>query len=128
MKNFPLLFENSINYLHLRSVFKNDCLFIVYLVPKIARVAQLVEQLICNQQVGGSNPSSGSKIVFLSGQRPCEEIGEIVKWPTTTDCKSVLLRVQRFESFSPHLIFLNGRRLDLVLNGSGDEWQKRLPL
>ncbi len=26
-----------------------------------AGVAQLVEQLICNQQVGGSNPSAGSK-------------------------------------------------------------------
>ena len=25
-----------------------------------AGVAQLVEQLICNQQVGGSNPSAGS--------------------------------------------------------------------
>ena len=26
----------------------------------IAAIAQLVEQLICNQQVGGSNPSGGS--------------------------------------------------------------------
>ena len=28
----------------------------------LARLAQSVEQLICNQQVGGSNPSAGSKI------------------------------------------------------------------
>ena len=37
-----------------------------------AGVAQLVEQLICNQQVGGSNPSTSSKKVhmgeFQSGQ------------------------------------------------------------
>ena len=28
--------------------------------PVLAGVAQLVEQLICNQQVGGSNPSTSS--------------------------------------------------------------------
>ena len=28
-----------------------------------ARIAQLAEQLICNQQVDGSNPSAGSKII-----------------------------------------------------------------
>ena len=36
-----------------------------------AGVAQLVEQLICNQQVGGSNPSTSSKLnmgEFQSGQ------------------------------------------------------------
>ena len=46
--------------------------------PSQAGVAQLVEQLICNQQVGGSNPSTSSTIknfiardmgVFPSGQR-----------------------------------------------------------
>ena len=36
--------------------------------PHIAGVAQLAEQLICNQQVGGSIPSSSSntKIIHLS--------------------------------------------------------------
>ena len=29
---------------------------------KLAGVAQPVEQLICNQQVGGSNPSTSSKL------------------------------------------------------------------
>ncbi len=29
-----------------------------------ATVAQLVEQLICNHQVGGSNPFGGSKKIF----------------------------------------------------------------
>ena len=28
-----------------------------------ARIAQLAEQLICNQQVGGSNPLAGSKFI-----------------------------------------------------------------
>ena len=32
----------------------------------LAGVAQLVEQLICNQQVGGSNPFSGS--LWISGR------------------------------------------------------------
>ena len=38
----------------------------------LAGVAQPVEQLICNQQVGGSNPSTSSKLnmeEFPSGQR-----------------------------------------------------------
>ena len=34
-----------------------------------ATVAQLVEQLICNHQVGGSNPFGGSTERFPSGQR-----------------------------------------------------------
>ncbi len=36
-----------------------------------AGVAQLVEQLICNQQVGGSSPSTSSRCMgeFPSGQR-----------------------------------------------------------
>ena len=37
---------------------------------KNAGVAQLVEQLICNQQVGGSSPSTSSNMgEFPSGQR-----------------------------------------------------------
>ena len=38
---------------------------------KFAGVAQLVEQLICNQQVGGSSPSTSSIFLeeFPSGQR-----------------------------------------------------------
>ena len=57
-----------------------------------ANVAQLVEQLICNQQVGGSNPSIGSVI----------GTGEIPKWPTGADCKSAASQLHRFESCSPH--------------------------
>ena len=57
-----------------------------------ANVAQLVEQLICNQPVGGSSPSIGS----VNGP------GEIPKRPTGADCKSAVLRLRRFESCSPH--------------------------
>ena len=44
-----------------------------------AGVAQLVEQLICNQQVGGSSPSTSSSAT---------EYGGIPEWPKGTDCKS----------------------------------------
>ena len=44
----------------------------IYLLgAKFAGVAQLVEQLICNQQVGGSSPSTSSTILrVLSGLEP----------------------------------------------------------
>ena len=43
---------------------------------KYADVAQLAEQLICNQQVSGSSPLVGSN-------------GRIPEWPKGADCKSV---------------------------------------
>ena len=46
-----------------------------------AGIAQLVEQLICNQQVGGSSPSTGST-------QKQSEYGGIPEWPKGTDCKS----------------------------------------
>ena len=48
-----------------------------------AGVAQLVEQLICNQQVGGSSPSTSS-----TSLAPVIEYGGIPEWPKGTDCKS----------------------------------------
>ena len=39
----------------------------------------VVVQLICNQQVGGSNPSTSSKSSY----------GGIPEWPKGADCKSV---------------------------------------
>ena len=38
------------------------------LAPKNAGVAQLVEQLICNQQVGGSSPSTSSNLIWESSR------------------------------------------------------------
>ncbi len=47
--------------------------------PRIyAGVAQSVEQLICNQQVGGSSPSTSSTSSY----------GGVPEWPKGTDCKS----------------------------------------
>ena len=39
------------------------------LVKLFASVAQLVEQLTCNQLVGGSSPSTGSNLNYLLGIR-----------------------------------------------------------
>ena len=60
-----------------------------------AGLAQLVEQLICNQQVAGSSPITSSKFFSL---------GEVPEWLKGTDCKSVGLCLRRFESFSLHQI------------------------
>jgi hypothetical protein len=49
----------------------------------IADVAQLVEQLICNQLVGGSSPSIGSSSLILF------KIGGIPERSNGADCKSV---------------------------------------
>ena len=45
-----------------------------------ATVAQLAEQLICNQRVGGSIPFGGSLRVT--------DHGEVPEWPKGADCKS----------------------------------------
>ena len=54
---------------------------------KNAGVAQLVEQLICNQQVGGSSPSTSSKKGLLNAVL---KYGRIPEWPKGADCKSVV--------------------------------------
>ena len=48
-----------------------------------AGVAQSVEQLICNQQVGGSSPSTSSTANLI-------KYGGIPEWPKGTDCKSAV--------------------------------------
>ena len=53
---------------------------------KSAGVAQLVEQLICNQQVRGSSPFTSS----INGRVP--------ERPKGTDCKSVAIQLRWFES------------------------------
>ena len=50
------------------------------LIIKYADVAQLAEQLICNQQVIGSSPIIG--FVFIN-------YGWVPEWPKGADCKSV---------------------------------------
>ena len=72
------------------------------MVSSKARVAQLVEQLICNQLVGGSSPFSGSKEVDDAPPVNMINAGQVAKWPTATDCKSVLFGVRWFESILAH--------------------------
>ena len=49
-----------------------------------ADVAQLAEQLICNQQVIGSSPIIG----FIDYKIDIIKYGRIPEWPKGTDCKS----------------------------------------
>ena len=62
-----------------------------------ATVAQLVEQLICNQSVGGSSPFGGSRSLKMK-----KSVGEMAERSMAADCKSAGVRLRRFESFSPH--------------------------
>ena len=65
---------------------------------KYAGVAQLVEQLICNQQVAGSSPITSSKrdknILSLI-------YGRVPEWPKGADCKSVVFDFNGSNPFSP---------------------------
>ena len=76
-------------------------------VPEYAGIAQSVEQLICNQQVGGSSPSTSSTSTQAPDRLPSSNrtrfaglrfeirgdwlktvYGGIPEWPKGTDCKS----------------------------------------
>ena len=68
---------------------------------RIAGVAQLAEQLICNQQVAGSSPIAGSRPMqtvdeWIVGRSPTErqkrlenDEGKLPERLKGTDCKSV---------------------------------------
>ena len=60
-----------------------------------AGVAQLAEQLICNQQVAGSSP------ITSSSTDSCRDHGGVPEWPKGADCKSAVARLRWFESISP---------------------------
>ena len=54
-----------------------------------AGVAQLAEQLICNQQVAGSSPIASSKDEHVGrGRLIYRGFGEVPEWPKGADCKS----------------------------------------
>ena len=83
-----------------------------YEVLSVAGVAQLVERLTCNQQVGGSTPFASSihEGFFYGGAGFGAETrawgfglsGEVPKWPKGADCKSAGSCLRRFKSFPPH--------------------------
>ena len=75
-----------------------------------ADMAQLAEQLICNQQVIGSSP-----IIGLSGKwnehQPLSDrnlYGGIPEWPKGADCKSVSCAFSGSNPLSPTLVYLKG--------------------
>ena len=69
-----------------------------------ADVAQLAEQLTCNQQVNGSSPFIGSKlkISFII------KYGWVPEWPKGADCKSVSSAFEGSNP-SPSIILSRGR-------------------
>src|SRR5437870_4481300 len=81
-----------------------------------AGVAQPVEQLICNQRVGGSNPFASSTGSAMAGRAlrlrrerwsapPCPaEQGEVPEWLKGADCKSAASWLRRFESSPLHQV------------------------
>jgi hypothetical protein len=66
-----------------------------------AGVAQLAEQLICNQQVAGSSPIASSAYDEAPAEG-CSSFGQVAKRSNATDCKSVGLGLRRFESSPAH--------------------------
>ena len=77
--------------------------------------SSVVEQLTCNQQVGGSTPFASSILKMQdtgcrmrnSGEMEdtsCVVLnkGEVAEWTKAADCKSAGASLRRFESFPPH--------------------------
>ena len=86
-----------------------------------AGVAQLVEQLICNQQVGGSSPSTSS----TAFPQRATEYGGVPEWPKGADCKSV---VSDFGGSNPPSSTKHEHRKMLVffcsrVDSKGGSWQ-----
>ncbi len=82
------------------------------------RCSSKVEQLICNQWVGGSIPLIGSL-----------EYGEVPEWPKGADCKSA---GSAFEGSNPSLSTFNAAIAQLAraeaFQASGRGFESRLPL
>ena len=59
----------------------------------LAGVAQLAEQLICNQQVAGSSPITSSKLSLKTESSIPYLLlrGWVPEWPKGADCKSVVV-------------------------------------
>ena len=86
---------------------------VYYLGTKNAGVAQLVEQLICNQQVGGSSPSTSS-IIFLAqfnmGDFPSGQRGQTVNllaMPSVVRIHHLPPKPQRRKSLGLYFLLLH---------------------
>ena len=62
--------------------------------------SSMAEQLICNQQVAGSNPITSSKDASPSDQVVATFCGEVPGWPKGADCKSAVFD---FDGSNPSL-------------------------
>jgi hypothetical protein len=64
------------------------------------------EQLICNQQAGGSNPFASSIAKMSQLGRVIRNFigGEVAEWSKAADCKSAGASLRRFESCPPQRI------------------------
>src|SRR5689334_23932326 len=77
---------------------------------RAADVAQLAEQLICNQQVASSILAVSSVGWRKQRRRPwCCASGGVPKWLNGADCKSAGYGLRRFESYPHHCVSLGGR-------------------
>ena len=72
-------------------------------------MAQLAEQLICNQQVNGSSPFIGFFLLY----KYIKEYGWIPEWPKGTDCKSA---ANCFGGSNPPPSILSSKKLKEVYN------------
>ena len=61
-----------------------------YFLSGFAGVAQLAEQLICNQQVAGSIPVTSSTHTITTAVERAVKLnnGRFAEWPNASDCKS----------------------------------------
>ena len=70
-------------FLYPKVDFIKNFLYNIYIRKIYAGIAQLVEQLTCNEQIGGSNPSTGSKrrviSLFERKQKTQELLTQITK-------------------------------------------------
>ena len=81
-----------------------------------------VEQLICNQPVGGSNPFASSLFD--------EDAGEVAEWTKAADCKSAGESLRRFESCPPQKFRAGVAQLARAsaFQAEGRGFEPRLPL
>ena len=77
----------------------------------------MVEQLICNQQAGGSNPfaSSIGKMSQLQRVKHTFIGGEVAERSKAADCKSAGASLRRFESCPPQNTDMGNKSFGLLL-------------
>ena len=109
-KNFSKKFSEN-----LLTIYYSYDIFIKRSSREHAGVAQLVEQLICNQQVGGSNPSTSSK--FHMGEFPSGQRGQTVNLLSTTSVVRIHLLPPKNRQAKACLFFYPLRKQWHIIKG-----------